>query len=545
MNKFIQWLKSAKSDSFLLLIVIILFNLVGARAFFRLDLTSQKAYSLSNASKEVVHNLSSPLSVKVFFSSNLTSPYNTVEQYLRDLLSEYKSNGNSNFSYQNYDMNKPENQKIANDFGLGPVQIDTVETSGFSSKIAWMGVAITYGDYIATIDSIKTTTDLEYKLTTTIAKIISAQDHQTDKLYEVGYITGHGESMLSSNRYAQTMADSGSGNFKVSLNDIYSIKEIDITKENIPENLKAIIINGPREEYSNIELDKIDSFIKKGGNAIFFVNALEEMIVDQNQAPLYIPTQSKIPELLEGYGIKLEPSIVMDENCFFQNQRGFGKQYLNWAPVVQKKNLNKSNPISKNLGGIIFYQNGPINVEKAQENENLKVTVLATTSEKSWTMNQNIILYPGYVNIPDDKSQEKAENIAVLVEGKFGSSDASSKVIVISSAIVTTDAIIDREGNQPISMFVRNAVDYVSENAELCTMRTKGTRLDFISIKSERFALIIKLLNEFGLALVVVLIGFIVWRFRIARRYLIQQKYNPDDERTVSKKSMKGEKENE
>ena len=49
-------------------------------------------------------------------------------------------------------MNKAENQKIASELGLGPVQIDTVENTGFSSKIVWMGLAITYGDYIETLD---------------------------------------------------------------------------------------------------------------------------------------------------------------------------------------------------------------------------------------------------------------------------------------------------------------------------------------------------------------------------------------------------------
>lgn len=73
-------------------------------------------------------------------------------------------------------------------------------------------------------------------------------------------------------------------------------------------------------------------------------------------------------------------------------------------------------------------------------------------------------------------------------------------------------------------------------------MRTKGTRLDFISINNERFAFLIQLLNEFGLAIVVLIIGFIVWRMRIARKYLIHQKYNSDDTRFVTKNKKGSEK---
>ena len=209
MKRFIDWIKSSSSDRFLLLVAVILLNLVSARAFLRFDLTSQKAFSLSKASKDVVKHIESPLSVKVFFTKNLPAPYNNVEQYLTDLLSEYKSNSSKYFSYQVFDMSKQENQEQAHNLGIYPVQIDQVETSGFSSKIAWMGIAITYGDYIAAIDSLKTTKDIEYKITTTISKIINAQDNNRQQLYEVGYITGHGEHALRSNPYADAFACAG------------------------------------------------------------------------------------------------------------------------------------------------------------------------------------------------------------------------------------------------------------------------------------------------------------------------------------------------
>ena len=128
----------------------------------------------------------------------------------------------------------------------------------------------------------------------------------------------------------------------------------------------------------------------------------------------------------------------------------------------------------------------------------------------------------------------KSENLAVLVEGKFkDESSAPAKIIVVSSGIVTTDVLLDREGSSPTSLFVRNAIDYINGNPDFCTMRTKGTRLDFISVKSEKSVVIVQLLNEFGLAITVLIIGFIVWRIRIARRYFIHQKYNSNDERLV------------
>ena len=525
MKRFIDWIKSSSSDRFLLFVAVILLNLVSARAFLRFDLTSQKAFSLSKASKDVVKHIESPLSVKVFFTKNLPAPYNNVEQYLTDLLSEYKSNSSKYFSYQVFDMSKQENQEQAHNLGIYPVQIDQVETSGFSSKIAWMGIAITYGDYIAAIDSLKTTKDIEYKITTTISKIINAQDNNRQQLYEVGYITGHGEHALRSNPYAQSFTELGCQGFRNLLSDIYSIKEINLAEEEIPVSLKSIIINGPVMPFSDEELNKISSFISNGGNVLFFIDPLKELPAEQNSMPQYTANHTGLETILDGFGISIEPKFVFDDKCVIQYQNT-GKQIFNWAPIVEKNNVAKKHPVTKNLGGIIFYTMGPVSIDESKAKN---AVILAKTSDKSWATDENIILYPGYVNPPSDSTEFGPRNIAVAVQD-------SSKIIVVSSSIITTDILI-RSEESATELFVKNAVDYVNDNDDFCEMRTKGTRLDFISIKSEWAALAIKLLNEFGLALVVVIIGFIAWRMKITRQYLITQKYNPDDERMIAKKS--------
>ena len=71
-------LKNSSVDRFLLFIVIVLLNLVSIRGFVRFDLTSQKTYSLSKASKDMVKHLEAPLSIKIFFSKNLPVQWNNI-----------------------------------------------------------------------------------------------------------------------------------------------------------------------------------------------------------------------------------------------------------------------------------------------------------------------------------------------------------------------------------------------------------------------------------------------------------------------------------
>ena len=176
------------------LVVIVLVNIVGITLFFRVDLTENNIYSISEASQKVVSTLSEPLTINVFFTKKLPAPYNTIERYLHDLLEEYAAHGNRHFNYMFYDVS-PEtgaagpggrtNQSLADDYGIRPVQIQHVEEDEVKFRRAYMGLVLIHGDIIERIPTITTTEGLEYKLTTAIQKLnnkISALLRLEDKI---------------------------------------------------------------------------------------------------------------------------------------------------------------------------------------------------------------------------------------------------------------------------------------------------------------------------------------------------------------------------
>jgi ABC-type uncharacterized transport system involved in gliding motility auxiliary subunit len=179
---------------FVYLVVIVLINLVGLTAFFRVDLTENQLYSISEASKRVVSSLSEPLTVKVFFTKNLPAPHNTTERYLHDLLEEYSIYGNRYFNFQFFDVNPDtgdiseqakENQELARNYGIHPVQIQVIEKDEMKFQRAYMGLALIHGDMIERIPTITSTVGLEYQLTMAIQKVnnkISALLSLEDKI---------------------------------------------------------------------------------------------------------------------------------------------------------------------------------------------------------------------------------------------------------------------------------------------------------------------------------------------------------------------------
>ncbi len=164
----------------LYLLMFLLINIAAGTFFFRLDLTSNKLYSLSDASKEAVSSLTEPLTINVFFSKNLPSPYNNVERYLHDILNEYELYSKNNLSYRFFDVNAKEgdlseeaeaNRKMANSYGIYPVNVQKIEQDEAKIQKAYMGMVFIHGDLVEKLPAVISTENLEYTITTRIRKM--------------------------------------------------------------------------------------------------------------------------------------------------------------------------------------------------------------------------------------------------------------------------------------------------------------------------------------------------------------------------------------
>ena len=698
MKKFINWITGPKSDFVLLIILLVLINLVGANSFFRLDLTSPKSYSLSQSSKEVVKNLEEPLSVKVFFSNNLPSPYNTVEQYLEDILVEYKGSANKNFSYEFFDMDKPENEELASSYRIRQKQIQEVKDNEVGFKNVYMGVVLVYADSIEVLDDIISPDGLEYRLTTTMSKMINTtsalaglKDNVNVTLYsssdlsafgiknfnqlenivsnavaqvnkknmnkvsfkvvnpnqdevselcakygvdeiswtddkatdeskkngkgmiaavmeyndnfkllpvklsrsffgsygiagldnletvitenlqtlvsrsdKIGYLTGFGTKSLND-------AQNGSQRLQMLANDKYQFVELDLEKDEIPSTISNIVIVAPTEKISEKVFYKLDQFLMQGGNLTVFADMYQEIPTEnQYQLPEYKLLETGLPEFLAKYGIELGKDYVMDMNCYKNFQQGYGEIPMYYVPITERSTINQKNPITKNLSYILMFQNSSINLNLSDD---VKGTVLVKSSDQSWLMKDNIIMHPLYIT-PVAENERSSYNLAVLAEGKFasqfdknileqnkndvakdslaGGTDnhlakavQNGKIFVAGSSVIVSPMLIDDSGREPISIFVRNVLDYMNGNEDLCTMRTKGLALNTLKKSSTASIKVAKIINQYGVPLLVIIIGFIVWHMRVEHRKKIRIQYASTDERETMSMENKKEKKND
>ncbi len=676
-------MKSDVNDVWLFIIASILLNLVVSNAFFRIDITGPKSYSLSQASKEVVKTLEEPMGIKVFFSDNLPAPYSNINQYVKDILGEYKTAANKNFSVEYFDMEKSDNQRIAFGYGLQQNQIREVKNTEVGFKNAFMGLVITYADQIEKLDNIVSTDGFEYNLTTKIGKVISNTnilsglgdtvtltlykssalekfniggfskiDSAVDEAFQkankkfqnrillkkenpdkamtelvsekygmqsinyrdadgsenkgtIGLVLEYGDKFsvipldiqnaifqyvvtgldelednisssveslvskttaiayISGHEERNLYEENDCANFSSILDDTYTLEQVNLTEKDIPVGVKTAIINGPKTAFSEEELYKLDQFIMRGGSLMLFLDSYDEKLPEGQMAyyqqPSYAAVRTGLEKLLSKHGIEISPTYVMDENCYVQNHPQYGKLDFYYAPLLKKDQINQKNIISKNLGFVLFMQSSPIDVSNAEKHEGFTTTVLAKSSPKTWCkeVSEGFVLSPVAFAPPTDKSAYKAENLAVLLEGKFESafqtapkaesegelnaqnhimkSTQNGKIFVSSTSAITSGQLISKKSTEPVALFLRNAVDYMSGKEEFCAMRTKALSLN--TLKSAKPAVVVfaKYFNQVGLPLLVVLAGLFVYLARKRRRESIRLMYNPDDTRTVQK----------
>jgi len=193
--------QSVKLNFILYIIVLVLVNLVSSTLFFRIDLTSNKKYSLSDASKTAVSSIEEPLTIKAFFSENLSGQYSNLRREMIDLMEEYSLAGNKNFNYQIYDINNDgtatdENginlKELANNYSIFPIQIQTVENDEVKLQNVYMGVTLIHGNMMETIPSLAGINNLEYQITGNINKVsrkISALLSLEDNIYVDLYLS--------------------------------------------------------------------------------------------------------------------------------------------------------------------------------------------------------------------------------------------------------------------------------------------------------------------------------------------------------------------
>src|SRR5262249_9668366 len=150
----------------MLVIGLVFLNVIGSRIFKRFDLTQDRVYTLSPASKELVAKLPDRMTVKAFISSDLQPPFSQVAQYTRDLLDEYATASKGKFKWEVIDPGSdPKLEEEANKLKVPKMRRGRVSNNKVEIGASYLGVAFEYGGNVESIPEINGAEGLEFNMT--------------------------------------------------------------------------------------------------------------------------------------------------------------------------------------------------------------------------------------------------------------------------------------------------------------------------------------------------------------------------------------------
>ena len=400
---------------------------------------------------------------------------------------------------------------------------------------------------------------------------------------KIGYLVSHGTHILSAGAPMGMggQARSPLGTFMGLLADSYSIKRIDLKEDPIPASLKVLIIARPTELFTDYDLFQIDQALMRGTRLVLFLDAVGDSTPPgqpvMRQQPQFAPIQTGLEKLLASYGIKIRPSIVLDEKSFRQRlsgDMGGGDRPIYFAPLIQSANINSDEPYLANIRGLIALKMSPLELDQERlEKNGVQATRLFSSSTQAWEMSERITLDPMAIGAPPPPEDQQQFHLAYLLKGNFpsyfagqpipekpapaeapaGSEDEAdlaadnaaedavnvdldaiesaperrdrgeaSKILLVGSSDLIQDTILEAGGRSPNSMFVMNVIDYMNDRGGVAAMRSKEQRFNPLEETDTATRTLTKAVNVIGVPVAVVVFGFLVWLRRTARKKRIQ-----------------------
>jgi len=351
--------------------ILAVINFVGYRHHKRFDLTTEKLYTLSDQTRQIVSGLQKDVNVVRFDKM----PNATFD----DLMAEYKPLS-PHFKYQTVDpQQKPE---IAQDYG-----------------VTHMGdVFVAVGDRKSHIETGAQGEISEQDVTGAILKITS------DKLKTVCFVTGHGEKSItdqSQEGYSQAAAGLKKENYLTKTVNL-------ITEGGVPEDCSVLVIAGPKQSYYPQETAWIGKFLDAAGEALVMVDPT---------------TDPKLDELFQSWNVAVGNNIVIDAS-------GMG-QVIGAGPTIPIVADFGSSPITKGFTRSATFFPMARTASIADKSKAIPEMVeLLKTSERSFS----IPGLPKGNKISFDPAVDTRGPLSLGVSGNRKVGDKNARLVVIGNS---------------------------------------------------------------------------------------------------------------
>jgi ABC-type uncharacterized transport system involved in gliding motility auxiliary subunit len=394
--------------------ILIAFNVIAATMKQRVDLTHEKAYSLSAGTKTILKQLQSSIKIRFYCTQGESSPETVfLRSYAKrvdDLLTEYQQVAGNKLIIEHYDpqpdSDAEESARIANVLG---------QTLPNGERF-YMGISVSHLDSSVEIPFLDPSRErlLEYDLSRAITRVNSP-----DKPL-VGVMSPLSVFGMPSNPMMARMGQQGQQPWIIinELKQDFEVKPVPMDADKIDDDIRVLVVIHPRGITEKTQF-AIDQFIMRGGKLIAFLDPVPVLIDKQQNQMMSMPNAgSSLDTLLKAWGLSFDTAKAVADMRYKMKVNG-GDGRPQEAPAflsITSDGINDDDITTSQLNNLWLACAGAFT---GTPTAGLKETVLLKSTKESQLVEGFMASFPGDNVLKEFKASGVQYALAVRLTGKF------------------------------------------------------------------------------------------------------------------------------
>ncbi|WP_321376142.1 gliding motility-associated ABC transporter substrate-binding protein GldG [uncultured Draconibacterium sp.] len=351
----------AKVRAVVVPVAVLLVLAISSNFLYRIDLTAEKRYSLSDVSKQMVSGLDGPVEVELYLSGELEAGLRKIQNEVLEkiaVLNAYSSAPIRVRIFNPYSIGNIEKQEefIADIVNRGVPRINFGHKTeqGVSSRFIFPGAIIRYQNKELAVNFLKNNPYTSYEnnfnhsVETIEFELVNAfQKLMREKKSVLAFLQGHDEA----NQYeVADIARSLSADFEIDMLEAADLKDAEVD---------ILVIANPKKEFPETSKIAIDQYLMKGGKLLWLVDPVQVSLdsLSKGFQTYSFPNDMNLGDQLFRYGVRLNYELLQDVNCIQirvntaapGNSPRYTLHPWYYSPLLTP---NDNHPISRNLNWV-------------------------------------------------------------------------------------------------------------------------------------------------------------------------------------------------
>lgn len=464
MNK--KFLQSKKSLLLIFLAFLLSLNYALMQKSFYLDLTEDKLYTASAASRDILGNLPEPVAVTFYVSRDLPADFVVLKTQLEDILNQYQdlAHGKLSVRYETPADGEQAAGELAGK-GIQQLQSQVVAKDKIEVKNFFFGAVISQGEgekaKTEVLPGLSQLESFEYDFISAVNSV-SRQEKET-----VAFLSGHEEKTVDATELKKSYAvknvtistAEGKHGFVASEKlSTSSASEAAAPEESVSP--KTLIIAAPAAKLSAEELAVLDEFVAAGGKVVVLAEKVNFDTALMSQGFFTKKSEGNIGDFTKKYGIEIRDDLVYDRSNAVIPLGYYGFNYPFWVKAV-RENFS-GHPALAKTQSLTFLWASSLAAAGA---EGYEVEPLVSSSDAASTQTENFNINP---NAELSYANGGQQVLAAIATGK----EKGGQVVVIGDGDFVSPGFLNPISDNEI--FFLNLVDSVSSPTNLSSIRAKN-----------------------------------------------------------------------